>query len=108
MANIIPLHVTIDHDVIRSWAERRAARPAMPLGDDRPWPLKFDFGPPDAGVREIDWERLFAEFERANLAFVYRDAAPNGQLDDLHEFINRAAVPELTLAAKSTIIERVI
>jgi hypothetical protein len=57
---------------------------------------------------EIRWDKFFEEFERANLAFVYRDAGPNGELDDLHEFVNRAAVPELTVSGKSTIVERTI
>jgi hypothetical protein len=98
MANALSLHVTIDHAVIRAWAERRGARPSMPVGEGRPWPLLFDLGPPDTGVREIGWERFFDEFERANLAFA---------LDDLHEFISRSAVPELTVSAQSTILERI-
>jgi len=53
------------------------------------------------------WERFFDEFERANLAFIYRDTGPNGALDDLHEFISRSAVPELTVSAQSTILERI-
>ena|SRR5215204_7715428 len=106
MGNVVPIQVTIDRDVIKAWANRRKARPSTLMGDDRPWPLLFDFGPPDAGVREIGWDPFFAEFERANLAFVYRDAAPDGELDDFYEFINRSAVPGLTLAAKSTIIAR--
>jgi len=108
MTNASPICVTIDHQMIEAWAKRRNARPSTLIGDDRPWPLRFDFGPPDVGVREIGWERFFTEFARANLAFVYRDTAPNGDLDDFHEFINRAVVPELTLSSKSTIFERIV
>jgi hypothetical protein len=108
MANALSLHVTIDHAAIRAWAERRGARPSMPVGEGRPWPLLFDLGRPDTGVREIAWERFFDEFERANLAFIYRDTGPNGALDDLHEFISRSAVPELTVSAQSTIVERIV
>jgi hypothetical protein len=105
MANAIPLHVTIDHAVIRVWADRRGGRPATFMGDARPWPLRFDFGSPDAGVKEIEWQRFFAEFERAKLAFVYRDRAPNGEPDDYHEFVHRSTVPDLTVSRKSTMIE---
>jgi hypothetical protein len=42
MANALSLHVTIDHAVIRTWAERRGARPSMPVEEGRPWPLLFD------------------------------------------------------------------
>ena len=51
---------------------------------------------------------FFAEFERANLAFVYRDASPNGHLDDLDEFVRRAVVPELTISGRSTIAQEVM
>jgi hypothetical protein len=51
---------------------------------------------------------FFAEFERANLAFVYRDASPNGHLDDLHEFVRPAVVPELTISGRSTIAQEVM
>ena len=106
MTNAIPIHVTIDHDVIRSWAERRGARPARSDGEGRPSPLTFDIGPPKAGVVDIGWEEFFAEFEVANLAFIYRDAAPGGEIDDLREFVIRSVVPELTMSNKSTAARR--
>ena len=102
------VQVTVDHDVIKHWAERRGARPARPLEEGRPWQLRLDAGPPDAGVKEIGWDEFLAEFDRANLAFLYRDTGPNGELDDLHEFISQAAVPELTVSARSTIAEKII
>jgi hypothetical protein len=99
------LQITIDHDVITTWAQRRRAVPATFQGKDRPWPLKFSFGS-TSGLVEISWDDFFAEFERADLAFVYRDTGPAGEVDDFHEFVNRAAVPELTSSNKSTIIEQ--
>ena len=107
MANAVLLRVTIDHNVISSWAQRRGACPSTVEGDERPWPLFFNFGPPGSGLREISWDRFFAEFERADLAFVYRDEGPNGQLDDLHAFVKRAAVMELAISGRSTITEQV-
>jgi hypothetical protein len=68
----------------------------------------FAIGAPKAGVIEIGWEEFLAEFGRANLAFVYRDAAPDGDLDDFHQFVIRSAVPELTLSNRTTIVERVV
>jgi len=97
--------VTIDYDVIKAWANRRDARPSTVIGDERSWPLLFSFGPPAADVTEIDWDRFFAEFERANLAFACRDVAGDGTLDDFHEFVNRSVVPEL--AFSTTVIMRV-
>lgn len=104
MTSAALLHVTIDHHVIFSWAQRRGARPSTFEGDERSWPLFFTFGSSDTGLKAITWDRFFGEFEQAQLAFIYRDAGPNGELDDLHEFIKRAAVPELIVSGKSTMI----
>ena len=106
MAATVPLQITIDHELIIAWAQRRRALPSTYEGDERPWPLKFNVGSIAAGLVEIHWDRFFEEFERANLAFVYRDAGPNGEPDDFHEFVNRAAVPELTESGKLTIVEQ--
>jgi hypothetical protein len=102
------VYVTIDHDVIPSWAASRHARPSMSEGMSQPSPLFFDLGPPDAGLVEVSWNDFFEEFERDNLAFFYRDTDPAGQRDDLRGFVSRAAVPELTMFSKPTIVERVI
>lgn len=89
------LNLTTDHQVIFSWAQRRRAYPSAFEGNERRWPLVFSFSSNDTGLEEISWDRFFAEFERADLAFIYRDAGPNGELDDFYEFVKRAAVPEL-------------
>jgi hypothetical protein len=106
MVAAVPLQITIDHEMIIAWAQRRGALPSTYEGDERPWPLKFNVGPIAAGMVQIRWDKFFEEFERANLAFVYRDVGPNGELDDFHEFVNRAAVPELTESGKLTIVEQ--
>src|SRR5262249_53432191 len=99
--------MTIDHVLIRAWAGRRDARPATNEGDERPWPLFFAFGPPSPGVVEIGWDRFFHEFERASLAFVYPALDEEGdELDDMHEFVQRIAVPALLRAGRATIIAR--
>jgi hypothetical protein len=108
MVNAITVHITVDHDVIRSWARARGARPTLSEGMSRPSPLFLDIGPPDAGHVEVNWSDFFEEFERDNVAFYYRDTDPAGAHDDLHGFISRAAVPELTMLAKSTIVEQMV
>jgi hypothetical protein len=105
MVATVLLQITIDHEMIIAWAQRRGAIPSTFEGDERPWPMKFSVGPTAAGLVEIDWDKFFEEFETADLAFVYQDTGPNGELDDFHEFVNRAAVPELTASGKLTIIE---
>ena len=106
MANPALLRITIDDDVIRSWAQRREARPSTYEGDEPPWPLKFSSGATAAGLVEISWDRFFAEFEAADLAFVCR--GPNGELDDFYEFVSRSAVAELIISGRSTIVEQAI
>ena len=104
---MVLLYVTIDHATIVAWAERHGARPRSFEGGDRPWPLLFQWGPASPGVIGTSWDRFFDEFERLDLAFVYRDAAPDGEPDIDHEFIKRIAVPDLIFSGKSTIIGRV-
>jgi hypothetical protein len=108
IANGVLLYITIDHQVIFAWAQQRGACPSILEGDERPWPLFFNFSSADADLKEISWDKFFEEFERAALAFVYQDATPNSELDDWHEFVKRAAVPELVISGKSTITEKVI
>jgi hypothetical protein len=109
MANEVLLHLTVNHQLIFSWAERRGARPSTIEGGEHPGPLSFSFGPASAGRQEISWDSFFTEFERADLAFIYRDdLGPNGELDDFHAFVARAAVPELVVSGKSTIVEQVL
>lgn len=105
MANPLTLYVTIDHQVIRAWAQQRNARPSTIEGDEHPWPLLFSFGSAANGVQEISWDRFFTEFERADLAFLYCDIGPKGKVDDFHEFVKRAAVAKLAASGKSTIVE---
>jgi hypothetical protein len=40
--------------------------------------------------QEISWDKFFEECERADLAFVFRETGPDGELDDLHELVGRA------------------
>ena len=105
VANAVVLYVTIDHQVIRSWAQRLDARPSTFEGDEHPWPLLFSFGSAGTGVQEISWDRFFSEFERADLAFIYRDIGPGGEVDDFHEFVKRAAMAKLVASGRSTIVE---
>jgi hypothetical protein len=54
-------------------------------------------------LQEVSWDRFFVEFERANLAFVYQDVAPDGGLDISHEFVKRPAVLGLLISGKATV-----
>jgi hypothetical protein len=95
------LPITIDHQVIFSWAQRRGAHPSTLDGDERPWPLFFKFDAVVSEHKEISWDRFFVEFEQANLAFVYQDVSPDGGLDISHEFVKRPAVIGLLISSKA-------
>ena len=53
MAATVLLRITIDHEMIIAWAQRRGALPSTFEGDERPWPLKFSVGSIAAGLVEI-------------------------------------------------------
>lgn len=107
-AGPVQLYVTIDHPTIVDWAERRGAIPSTLDGDERPWPLLFEFGRSvPADVIAINWSKFFAQFERDELAFAFADFAPDGALDDYHQFVKRVAVPDLVYSGRSTVTARI-
>ncbi len=68
---------TIDHDVIRRWAEKYGGHPAAIAGTGRgddPGILRIDFG---GSAREdlepISWEVFFDWFDRDRLALLFRE-----------------------------------
>jgi hypothetical protein len=102
------LYVTIDHPTIVDWAQRRGASPATFDGDEHPWPLLFEFGSGlPTNVITIDWERFFAQFERDDLAFAFAGVAPDGERGDYHQFVKRAALPELVFSGRATIMVQI-
>jgi hypothetical protein len=72
---------------VSSWPDskmREATRCLRSFGVHRKCLHRRSVGSIAAGLVEIRWDKFFEEFERADLAFVYRDAGPNGELDDFH------------------------
>jgi hypothetical protein len=72
---------TTDHAVIRAWAERHGAEPAMAdpdgavpamhVNDGGP-AIRFNF-PGASRFRPIGWEEWLARFDRERLTFVYEE-----------------------------------
>ena len=60
---------TTDHDQIRKWAEARGGRPAQVKGTDGL--LRIDFGEPEEGLEQIDWDEFFESFDESGLTFLY-------------------------------------
>src|SRR3712207_541999 len=61
-----------DHDRIRKWAEERGGRPSVAKGTEKGGEgagvLRFDFGPKEESLEEIDWDSFFETFEEKKLA----------------------------------------
>lgn len=85
---------TIDHDLIRRWAEERGAEPAATIGtrgDGDPGLIRFDF-PGDLGagkLRPLSWEEWFKKFDEADLALVYEEETAEGEKSHYNRLVTR-------------------
>lgn len=82
---------TIDHEVIKRWAEERGGRPASveSTGDaSDPNVLRIEFGEVSA-LDEVDWDAFFRTFDARKLAFLYQDRTSDGDLSRFNQFIHR-------------------
>ncbi|TAK27122.1 MAG: hypothetical protein EPO21_24350 [Chloroflexota bacterium] len=83
---------TKDHQIIRRWAEERAALPAFVPGTEQEGGLgvlRFDF--PAVGgqnLRHITWEQFFKAFDERDLTFVYQETQKSGQKSFFFRFDN--------------------
>jgi hypothetical protein len=64
--------VTLDHEVIRRWAQSRHAVPAK----DRFGLLRLDFG--RSGLRHIDWHEWFELFDSSQATFLFQQQSTDG------------------------------
>ena len=83
---------TIDHEIIRKWAEERGGVPTSVSGtgaNGDPGILRLDFAPKDASLDKIDWDDFFGKFEQKKLAFLYQDRTEDGSISRFHKFIDR-------------------
>lgn len=83
---------TTDHAAIRAWAEKRGGRPATVEGagdKDDPGLLRLDFGPKEAKLEEIAWERFFEAFEENRLAFLHQEETKDGSESRFFKFVRR-------------------
>src|SRR5918994_98192 len=68
--------VTTHHEVIKEWAEAGGAVPATVEGTehgDHLGVLRFDFGEPTEGLRQVRWDEWFATFDERRLNFIYQE-----------------------------------
>jgi len=82
-----------DHDEIRRWAEERGGRPAVVKDTegrgDGAGVLRFDFGPKEESLDEIDWDTFFKTFDERNLALLVQDTTEDGKISRFFKFVRR-------------------
>src|SRR5690349_4686839 len=72
-------YTTTNHDVIRAWAEKRGARPAMvkrtESGDSGLLRLEFPDAPSGSSdaLDEVGWDEFLNVFDERKIAFVYQE-----------------------------------
>jgi hypothetical protein len=80
---------TIDHDIIRRWADQRGGRPSRVKGSRDGGILRFDFDSSETNLEEISWEEFFEIFEKSDLAFLYQDKTDEG-ISRFNKFVERS------------------
>jgi len=74
--------ITIDHDLIRRWAEARSGQPALVKtarqGNCSEGILRIDF-PGGRDLEHISWDEWFKIFDEHNLVFLFQGRKANGQ-----------------------------
>src|SRR3954471_4683583 len=91
---------TIDHEVIRKWAEERGGKPATVIRteskDGDPGILRIDFpGYSGAGtLEEISWDQFFEKFEEKKLAMLFQERTSNGRRSRFNKLVSRDNVTE--------------
>jgi hypothetical protein len=83
---------TVDHEVIKRWAEERGGRPSIVRGtgkDDSDGILRIDFGKPEPSLKKITWEDFFKVFDERELAFLYQDKTADGKESRFFKFVRR-------------------
>ncbi len=83
--------VTIDHDEIRRWADKRKGKPAIVRGTGI---IRLDF-PGFSGadtLQPISWDQWFDRFDASNLALVLEESTARRQQSNFNKLIGRETV----------------
>jgi len=94
-AESVSICITVYHEHICAWAEQVGVRPSAPNENHREYPFVFTSGALDPGSADMTWSDFFLAFERANVALAYGTHTRTLEPDGSHQFVSRAAVPEL-------------
>lgn len=83
--------VTIDHDGIRRWAEKRGGEPAVVRGTSI---IRLDFpgyaGPPK--LQRMSWDEWFELFDEQNLALLYEEKTARGTKSNFNKLVGRETI----------------
>lgn len=81
---------TQDHETIRKWAEARGGRPSK-VPEPGGGVLRLDFGEPDSGLQEIEWDEFFEIFDDRGLWFLYQDKTKDGGTSRFNKLVSEPA-----------------
>ena len=79
-------HTTINHHIIRDWAEQRAGYPVHIAGtgdnssDAGVIRIHFPLYSSDERLERISWDAFFEQFDERKLCFVYQERTSTGRL----------------------------
>jgi hypothetical protein len=78
--------VTRNPDVIKQWAKKRQATPAISTQAGTYPQLRFIFkDAQSAELKPANWDEWLKTFKEANLTFIYIDTYPNGQTNNFFQ-----------------------
>jgi hypothetical protein len=80
--------ITIDRDIIKSWANARQGQPAL-VKKGTELALAIVFPDCDTGLVEqsLSWKEFFYHFEQQKLVFMYQETDQNAELSRYFVFI---------------------
>lgn len=82
---------TQDHDTIRKWAEARDGHPAKVDTGGEGGVLRIDFGEPEEGLTQIEWDEFFRVFDENGLHFLHQETTKDGGTSRFHKFVSEPA-----------------
>lgn len=94
---------TLDHGIIRRWAEYRYGHPAEAKDgpDDGSLFIHFDGeGPIGVDVKRISWCKFFRKFDEDQLALVFRTKTRTGGISNFYKFVSRQSLGQSATARK--------
>jgi hypothetical protein len=89
--------VSVDHEFIRRWVEKRGGNPAVVKrthGQRGPGVFRIDYPgySGDKALEAVEWDEFFDVFDRRKLAFLYQDKTAQGAPSRFSKLVRRDSV----------------